>query len=237
MNIKVVFNSNGIREDFLTGWGLSFLIDDKILFDTGKDAKSLINNINKMKIDISLIEAVVISHDHWDHTGGLWELLKKKPNVNVYACPGFGMTFKRKVSEFSAKYFEVGNFTRVTSGIYSTGEIIGKYKEKNISEQALIIKTGKGFSVITGCSHPGIIKILERVKVQLSIQEFYAVFGGFHLKDHSMEDVKEIVKKFITLKIKRAGPTHCSGLDAEQIFREKYGDSFMEAKVGQVISV
>ncbi|MCD4780708.1 MAG: MBL fold metallo-hydrolase [Candidatus Omnitrophica bacterium] len=237
MNIKVVFNSDRIKEDFSIGWGLSLLLDDKILFDTGESAKSLINNMNKMEIDISLIEAVVISHDHWDHTGGLWEILKQRPNINVYGCPGFGVAFKDKISDISAKLIEDDNFTLVTSGIYSTGEIIGEYKGEDISEQALIIKTDKGFSVITGCAHPGIIKILERVRMQLSLKEFYTVLGGFHLKDYSIKDVKEIVKKFTELKVMRVGPTHCSGSDAEQIFQEKYGNAFIEAKVGQVISV
>jgi len=237
MNIKVIFNSDKVREDLSIGWGLSFLIDDRILFDTGKDAEFLSNNMDRMKIDMSLVEAVVISHDHWDHTGGLWEILKQRPSINVYGCPGFSVTFKHKISDISAKLIEADNLTLITSGIYSTGEIIGTYKGENISEQALIIKTEKGFSVITGCSHPGIIKILERARVQLGIKEFYAVLGGFHLKDHSIQDVKEIVKKFTALKVKYAGPTHCSGLDTEQVFREKYGDNFIEAKVGQIISV
>ena len=237
MKIKILFNSAGIREDFSTGWGLSFLIDNRILFDTGEKGEFLIDNIDKMKIDLSLIESVVISHDHWDHTGGLWEILKRRKNINVYVCSGFGASFKHKIFEYFVKVFETDNFTRVTSGIYSTGGIIGVYKGTNMSEQALIIKTEKGFSVITGCAHPGIIKMLERVKAQLTIQEFYTVLGGFHLKDHSIKDVKEIVKKFTELKVKRVGPTHCSGLNAEQVFREKYGDNFIEAKVGQVINI
>ena len=232
MKVKILFNSAGIRKDFSIGWGLSILIDNKVLFDTGEKSEFLMDNINKMKIDLSLIEAVVISHDHWDHTGGLWGILKRRQNINVYACPGFGSSFKHKISEYSAKVFETGNFTRVISGIYSTGEIIGAYKEKNISEQALIIKTEKGISVITGCAHPGIIKMLERVKAQLSVREFYAVLGGFHLRGHSPKDIEKIVKKFVALKIKQIGPTHCSGSDAERLFQEVYKENYFTLKVG-----
>ena len=237
MEIKVLFNSEAISKEFSTGWGLSFLIDNRILFDTGEDGKFLINNMDKMKIDISLIEAIVISHDHWDHTGGLWEILRRRQNIHVYACPRFGSDFKNKVSESSAKYFEADNFTIISTGIYSTGEIIGTYKGKNISEQSLIVKTENGVSVITGCSHPGIVKILERVHTQLSIKEFYAVLGGFHLKDYSVKDIDEIVMSFKKSKVKQAGPTHCSGSNAERLFKEKYTDNFIEAKIGQVINI
>lgn len=237
MNVRVLFNSSRLLDGLSVGWGLSFLIDNTIMFDTGEKGDLLINNINKLKVDLSLVEAVVISHDHWDHTGGLWEILSKKPNINVYACPGFGSDFKHKIPDFSAKLTEADNFTLIASGIYSTGEIIGTYKEKNISEQALIIKTAKGFSVITGCAHPGIIKILERVKMQLSIKEFYAVLGGFHLKDHSIKDIEMIVKKFSEFKVKRVGATHCSGTNAENLFQETYKGNFLSMKVGDTITI
>ena len=237
MEIKILFNSSSNNDCLSVGWGLSFLIDKKIMFDAGEKGDLIANNINKLKADLSLVEAVVISHDHRDHTGGLWDVLKLGSNIKVYGCPGFSLEFKRRVSEFASKLIDADNFTLIAAGIYSTGEIIGTYKGENISEQALIIKTEKGFSVITGCAHPGIIKILDRVKMQLSINEFYAVLGGFHLKDHSIKDVEKIVKKFGELKVKRVGATHCSGTNAENIFKEKYRDNFLDMKVGQVITV
>lgn len=237
MNLQVLFNSESNAEGYSTGWGLSFLIDGKILFDTGEDDKFLIHNINQMNIDIARIEAVIISHDHWDHTGGVWEILRRSRRLRLYGCPGFGSAFKKRVSEFPVEYFEVDNFMLIAPGIYSTGEIIGEYKGKNISEQALIVKTEKGLSVVTGCSHPGIIRILEKVKSQLNVQGVYSVLGGFHLKDCSPKDVEGIVRRFQELNVKRAGPTHCSGPDTERLFREKYGDNFIEAQVGQTIEL
>ena len=237
MDVKILFNSAGLSDDLSIGWGLSFLIDNRIIFDTGEKGGLLDNNINKLNVDPSLIEAVVISHDHWDHTGGLWGIIEQRPKINVYGCPGFGSDFRRKISEFSSKYFESDNFTLITTGIYSTGEIIGIYKGNKISEQSLIIKTEKGFSVITGCAHPGIIEILERIKSQLSIKDFYAVFGGFHLKDHSTKEVKRIVERFTKLKIQRVGATHCSGTNAENFFREAYKDNFLSMNVGDTITI
>jgi len=237
MDVKILFNSESASKDLSIGWGLSFLIDNRIIFDTGEKEEYLRNNIKRLNVDLSLIESVVISHDHWDHTGGLWEILKKRKVINVYGCPGFGLDFKQKISEFPVKLVEAPHFTLVTSGIYSTGEIIGTYKGNSISEQALIVKTEKGISVITGCAHPGIIKILEKIRASLSNEKFYAVFGGFHLKDHSITEIKKIVDEFIALKVQKVGATHCSGTNAKNIFREVYGDKFLSMKVGESITV
>jgi len=237
MNVKVLFNGSSIDDKLFVGWGLAFLIDGKVLFDTGEDGGLLINNINKLKVNLEKAESVVISHDHSDHTGGLWDVLEKKPKIKIFGCPGFTEDFKEKVLESSARLIESCHFARINTGIYSTGEIIGTYKGKDIAEQSLIIKTDKGFSVITGCAHPGIINILERIKAQLSVEDFYAVIGGFHLKDSSIREIKEIVNKFTKLKVKRVGATHCSGENAENIFRKVYGDNFLSMKVGEIITV
>ncbi|MFA5101478.1 MAG: MBL fold metallo-hydrolase, partial [Candidatus Omnitrophota bacterium] len=78
MNIKVLYDKNTTNKKLHTGWGVSFLIDDTILFDTGEKGESLLENMRSLGVDINKIEAVVLSHDHWDHTGGLWDLLKMK---------------------------------------------------------------------------------------------------------------------------------------------------------------
>jgi len=237
MNVKILFNGSSIDDKLSVGWGLAFLIDGKVLFDTGEKGSSITNNINRLKVNLEKVESVVISHDHYDHTGGLWDILRINPKIRIFGCPGFTEDFKKKANESSSDLTEAGHFTRINTGIYSTGEIIGKYKGKNISEQSLIIKTDKGFSVITGCAHPGIINILEKIKAQLSVDDFYAVIGGFHLKDSSVQEIKEIVDKFIKLNVKRVGATHCSGENAEKIFQKVYGDRFLSMKVGESINV
>jgi 7,8-dihydropterin-6-yl-methyl-4-(beta-D-ribofuranosyl)aminobenzene 5'-phosphate synthase len=68
-------------------WGLSMLLDfgeELILFDTGQHG-SLINNALTLGIDLRKITKVVLSHGHYDHTGGLLNFLKIRGNVPVYA--------------------------------------------------------------------------------------------------------------------------------------------------------
>lgn len=76
MEIKVVFNNDVINNIFSNGWGFSCLVDKRVLFDTGEKSEYLFHNMKQMNIDPANIEKVVISHDHWDHTGGLWDLLE-----------------------------------------------------------------------------------------------------------------------------------------------------------------
>lgn len=69
--------------------GLSMLIeveDDKILFDTGQ-TNTLIHNARFLGIDLTKINKVVLSHGHFDHTGGLLELLKINKNFELFAHP------------------------------------------------------------------------------------------------------------------------------------------------------
>ena len=77
MQIKILFDSVALNNSFSTGWGISYLIDNKILFDTGEKSSALLKNIENMNVDISGLSTVVISHDHWDHQGGLWGILKE----------------------------------------------------------------------------------------------------------------------------------------------------------------
>ena len=237
MQVEILFNSSSKNKSLSAGWGLSLLIDHRLIFDAGEKEEYLQNNLNKLQVDLSLVESVVISHDHWDHTGGLWAILRTKRGLTVYGCPGFSADFKHNISKFPAKLVEVSHVTQIAPDIYSTGEILGTYNGKTISEQALVIKTEKGFSVLTGCAHPGIIKILKKIKASLNIEEFYAVLGGFHLKDQSMEGIHQIVDEFIALKVRKVGATHCSGTNAENIFQDVYKGSFWSMHVGETISI
>jgi len=237
MEINVLFDKETTSRNLYKGWGVSFLINKEVLFDTGESGRWLLGNIEKLKVDIEKIKAVVISHDHWDHTGGLWELLKNKEGIKVYACPDFSTGFKRKVKKLKGKLIEAGKITKITDSIFVTGEISGEYKGRYIAEQALIIRTGKGLTIVTGCSHPGIIKIINQVKKDFPSVRIYLVFGGFHLIEKDRKEVRFIAEKLKIMGIEKVGPTHCTGYDAQMIFKQVYKEAFITIKTGMTFEV
>ena len=236
MQIKVLFNKDALNKKFHTGWGLSFLIGEEILFDTGEKGEWLLENIKSLKVDIDKIEVIIISHDHWDHTGGLWTLLEKK-RFKVYGLKGFSEKFKMRVRSLNSELLEKEGFSEIKRNIFTTGEVLATYKGMSLSEQALVIKTNKGISVITGCSHPGILKILKLVKSYFKRDNFYFVGGGFHLIDKEQIQLQFLTEEFGKLKVSKVGPTHCSGYEAEELFRKNYKDNFVSLEVGKSLEV
>ena len=236
MFVKILYDNKG-RRGFKTGHGFSCLVNGKILFDAGEDAESLLDNMARMKVSLSRIEAVVISHDHWDHSGGLWEILKRKKKLKVYACPKFSDEFKTCVKELGGKLILADKFIEVSKNIYVTGQIGAKYKGKYLAEQALVVRGKRGISVITGCAHPGISRIVKHVERKFETEGLYMVFGGFHLHELVRSGIDNIISEFKEAGITKAGPSHCTGDKAVRIFKGQYGKNFVPVKAGSIVEL
>jgi len=236
MQLKVVCDNRVYDRKLDVCWGFSCLVGENLLFDTGESEKVLLENMQKMGISLENISTVIISHDHYDHTGGLAGLLRKNHNVRVYGLPGFSSSFKEKVKSSGAKLIEESEFTQIMPNLYLTGEMSTYYGDSPLSEQSLVIRTEHGLVIVTGCSHPGIIKIIEKVRENLT-EPIHLVMGGFHLMDKDERVVEMIVKRFRELGIKKVGPTHCTGEEAIEMFRKEYKDDFIEVGAGRMIEI
>jgi 7,8-dihydropterin-6-yl-methyl-4-(beta-D-ribofuranosyl)aminobenzene 5'-phosphate synthase len=171
MKLTVLYDNEAI-EGFKKGWGFSCLIEQggkKILFDTGWDGKKLLHNMKKAGIRKEDLDIIVLSHDHWDHIGGLTRVLH--PKAEVYLPASFSMRLKNEISK-EARLQEVSGPMEIMEGIYLTGELGTKVKE-----QALVVNTGNGLLVITGCAHPGLDVILRSAG---SFGNVTGAMGGFH---------------------------------------------------------
>ena len=236
MQLQVLFDSQAVNEDLRTGWGVSCLIDGRILFDTGEKEESLLYNVGQLKVDLMRLEDVILSHDHWDHTGGLGGILKQRPGIKVHGCSSFSDKLKENIRHQGGQWIEHKDCAEIRENLYLTGEISTEYKGAYLAEQVLIMHTPSGLVVLTGCAHPGIVSILKRVKKYFSGINIEAVLGGFHLIGQNTRKIQEIVREFRQMGVKKVGPTHCSGTDAQDIFRQEYGENYLDIKVGKVFS-
>ena len=238
MELAIIYDNTSARDDMLSGWGFSCLVGGRVLFDTGEDYESLRSNLSTMGADIGRIEAVVLSHDHWDHTGGVEGFLREAgPGIAVYGCSDTERPLRKKISNNGGEFIEAESPTEIAQGIYTTGQINGSYKGSGIMEQSLAFKTVRGVSVVTGCSHPGIVKIVRRVKELFPGEDIPLVMGGFHLRDDSAERVHSIARKMRELGAEKAAPAHCSGDQAMDVFSDVYGDDYLSAGAGKVLEV
>jgi 7,8-dihydropterin-6-yl-methyl-4-(beta-D-ribofuranosyl)aminobenzene 5'-phosphate synthase len=114
-------------------------------------------------------------------------------------------------------------------GVYSTG-VMGT----SVKEQALIINSRKGLILVTGCAHPGIVNIIEKA-MRIFKKRVLFVFGGFHLKGKSYEDIKSVINKFTSLGVKTVGGSHCTGERAMRLFQARYGKNYIQMGVGKTI--
>lgn len=234
VKIHVIYDNYVYKTGTEADWGFSILIEglDKcILFDTGTKPEIFEANFKEMGLDASEIDEVFISHEHRDHFGGLEAMLKMNPDVKVVVPETFGKNFF-KITEKTGSLTElVSRPVQVCRGLYTTG-VLGRA----IPEQSLVLNTDQGLVVMTGCSHPGIINILEQVKKDFG-KDIYMVFGGFHLMNKTEEEINEIIERMNELGVQKCGATHCTGEQQINWFRQAFGENFVEMGTGNVITI
>jgi 7,8-dihydropterin-6-yl-methyl-4-(beta-D-ribofuranosyl)aminobenzene 5'-phosphate synthase len=237
LTFTIVYDNNAYDPRLKTAWGFSCLIEYRgqvILFDTGGDSPTLLANMATLGIDPGEIETVVLSHIHGDHTSGLSGLLPMfavaGDGLTVFVPQSFPARFKDAVRT-RTHLVEVREPREIGDGVYTTGEL-----GTGIIEQSLMVRTDEGLVVVTGCAHPGIVEIIRKAKT-LSGDGVYLVLGGFHLGGKSQREIEGILSEFRRLGVRKVAPCHCTGEQAIRMFRQGYGEDFIQAGAGRVIRV
>jgi len=231
--IDIVVNNIPGRPGFASGWGNAFLLRGpgvSLLFDTGCDGSLLLYNLGKLGVEPADIDTIVLSHDHWDHTGGLKAFLWRNRGAKIFLPARFPDKYKRELRVSGARVECVAGPRRLADGVYSTGQMSGRKWE-----QGLIVDTPGGPALLTGCAHPGILRMARRCAGLRGTP--WLIAGGFHLKDSSCAEIKSVVKELRRMGIKKAAPNHCTGAAAIRLFRAAWKRDFVDASCGAEIKI
>jgi 7,8-dihydropterin-6-yl-methyl-4-(beta-D-ribofuranosyl)aminobenzene 5'-phosphate synthase len=150
LSTMLVGSSTGIGE-----WGFSALIEaegHRILLDTGARPDTVLQNARDLKIDLSDVKEVILTHNHSDHVGGLMtlrkEMMKRNPSALSVAYVARGIFYSRPTSqgeenqmialrkEYEAtggKFIEEEEAAEIFPGAWLTGPVPRKYPERNWS--------------------------------------------------------------------------------------------------------
>jgi 7,8-dihydropterin-6-yl-methyl-4-(beta-D-ribofuranosyl)aminobenzene 5'-phosphate synthase len=263
LTITVLVENTAMERGLLGEHGLSFLIETerhRVLFDTGQGLV-LEHNVKQLGLNLNPLDAIALSHGHYDHSGGLESVLKTispsklylhslaiKPKYSRRGNIGFSLdlaSLKRQVKEI----IWTEKPTEIVSGIFATGliprhhplEDTGgdfwhdcehKSPDQLFDDQALWIDSPQGLVVILGCAHAGVINTLDYIAKITGKQTITAVIGGMHLLKASQERITATIETLNHYQVQQVGANHCTGIKAISRLWAELGDRFIPFPVG-----
>jgi len=212
---------NTTKDSLLCEHGLSFYIafeDNSYLLDSGSSALFL-KNAEALKVDVQNVKCAILSHAHYDHSGGFSSYLEENKNVNVYCMKGVntpcystsGGTLhyigvnETLLEKHKTRFIEIEKPTYIAEHVLllphsleiDTSKSNLYIKKENTlihddfkHELSLIFETKKGLVIFNSCSHVGILNIIKEVQNVYPNQKIYAFIGGLHMK--AKKDNQEI---------------------------------------------
>lgn len=242
MKITTLVENTTSNENLSCEHGLSLYIETdnhKILFDMGQ-TDMFAENAQKLSIDLSQVDIAILSHGHYDHGGGLKKFLEinqKAPvYINKYAFkPYYNGTEKYigldKVLRNNNRIVFTDGVSEIAEGLtlYSCNErekyydlgSFGLNKKLNdefipddfLHEQYLCVEENGKKVLISGCSHKGILNIVEWFEPDVLI-------GGFHFSklplDETLVEYAKVLDSFDT----EYYTCHCTGVEQYQFMKQ-----------------
>lgn len=227
--ISILYD-NHARDGLRAGWGFSAFVRTEgaiVLFDAGADRLVLEHNAEAMGLNLDAVTAFVLSHEHCDHRGGVSPVLHTGLRVYVPAA------LRRRMAGLQKKGIELLSVKRpldILPGIRSIG-MMGR----RIPEQALLLEGIDGSILVTGCAHPGIVRMARRA-TDLVGKRLSLVVGGFHLLHEKEDELRRAIEELQRLEIDRMAPCHCTGEPAIDALRDAFADRFLDVQAGARIT-
>jgi 7,8-dihydropterin-6-yl-methyl-4-(beta-D-ribofuranosyl)aminobenzene 5'-phosphate synthase len=164
LRITTLSENTAGSHDLLAEWGISFLIEtgrETILFDTGKTI-TVAHNVAALGVNLNQVSKIVLSHGHYDHTGGLRQMLQRiGKDIEVIAHPDIwapkyrhrkgekdrhiGIPFQRQELEsLGAVFVLTSESVKVAENCITTGEVPMVTDYETI-DSGLFVKTDSGW--------------------------------------------------------------------------------------------
>lgn len=265
MFIKILAENTAIDDCFECEHGLSLYIETQnhqILFDFGQ-TDLMFKNAEKLGIDLAKIDIAIISHSHNDHTGGLKKFLKINKTAKIYLNQNAKGEFFSKGNYigidrtlldndriiFTSNELKIdeelflftGNKLKRNHVSYSFQNMLkdGKLVQDTYEhEQYLLIKEDAQTSLISGCSHKGVLNILDFSK-NYNINN---LIGGFHLKDLKENDsfspiLDELSDKLMSYNDVNFYTCHCTGTPQFNTMKKTMKNRLNYISTGQTIKI
>jgi 7,8-dihydropterin-6-yl-methyl-4-(beta-D-ribofuranosyl)aminobenzene 5'-phosphate synthase len=236
--VTTIVDNNVFKKGLASSWGLSFHVEtctnDKkhsVLMDTSGSFQAFIENTSKLGLNLSEVEAILISHWHGDHCGALSQVLPLiRRSAPVYT-PSASTSGIREIMNANGEPVVCSRPKEFTDGLMSTGEI-----PNGISEHSLLVNVkNRGLVVLVGCSHPGIINILKHAQKVSDVDKIYAVIGGFHIS--SVGEGMRVGEFLYELDVELVSPCHCTSNVARQGIAKIMNERCIENGSGKIISI
>jgi 7,8-dihydropterin-6-yl-methyl-4-(beta-D-ribofuranosyl)aminobenzene 5'-phosphate synthase len=208
---------NAGAEGMKTGHGVSYLIitdTATLLFDAGNregaDDTALADNAAALDVDLTRVDAVVISHPHPDHLGGYPGFLgdtifiagEQPALIGIPVYVPVTLTYPGSQPEVASQPRQIAPGVALTGTIPFAELPVINLKRGVSEEEVLAVNVeGLGIVLISGCGHPGVPAILDRAEAAFSTP-VAGIVGGLHYGNRSPEDLAPDIARLQALDVR-----------------------------------
>ena len=260
MKVWTLLENTACREDLTAEHGLSLYIETagrRLLFDAGETG-AFADNAAKLGVDLSRVDMCVLSHGHSDHGGGLPRFLEENAKAKIYVNQNAFRPYYNAAEEYigldpalaeNDRVVLVEDTLTLADGIclYSSRAMPSPYGVESFGlqvleagifrpddfchEQYLLIREGEKKILFSGCSHRGILNIMDRFRPDILV-------GGFHFM--KLDPNREEIKK--AARILDEYPTvyytgHCTGAPQFATMKEILGERLQSLSTGAALTL